>query len=59
MDGVITGSRTITENDWPSFLYDPALYDPARCKDQGLLRGHYLIRVSITIEYEQGIHVYS
>ncbi|KAK2464049.1 hypothetical protein APHAL10511_003919 [Amanita phalloides] len=45
MDEVITGSRTITENSWPSFLYDPTLYNPAGCNDQGLLHGHYLIHV--------------
>ena len=41
-----TGERTLTADDPPAFLYDHSMWDLERA-DQGLLRGHYIVRVRI------------
>jgi hypothetical protein len=41
----LDGTIKIVADDWPSFLYEEGVYDPNEI-DKGLLRGHFLLRVS-------------
>jgi hypothetical protein len=43
------GTLQMTGAEWPTFLYDEALYDPEE-PDKGLLRGYLLVRVRHIID---------
>jgi len=45
---VQNGNRAITHNTWPSFLYPEDAYNP-EILDEGLLRGPFLVSVSLSI----------
>ena len=42
----LDGTIKVVAEDWPNFLYEHGVYDPNEI-DKGLLRGHFLLRVSI------------
>jgi hypothetical protein len=42
---VLDGTIKVIADDWPTFLYEEGVYDPGEI-DKGLLRGHFLLRVS-------------
>jgi len=43
---VTNGTRLITHDDWPSYLYPEKEYDPDAI-DENLLRGHFLVAVRV------------
>ena len=47
---VVNGKRAIFHGDWPAFLYPEEGYND-KVIDKGLLRGPFLVSVSILINY--------
>lgn len=47
MEDVQDGRIKIRAHHWPTFLYDESLPFDVNNHDKGLLRGHFLLRVSI------------